>query len=116
MAALTLTAIEGIPMVQDGDNVAELVVRALDKMGLELHNGDILTICQKIVSKSEGRVVDLKTLEPSHLARNFAARWDKDPRAVELVLRNTIRILRNATPLPIVEPVPPCTSPTPPLA
>ncbi len=78
MAALTLTAIEGIPMVQDGDNVAELVVRALDKMGLELHNGDILTICQKIVSKSEGRVVDLKTIEPSHLARNFAARWDKE--------------------------------------
>src|SRR6266851_1781431 len=103
MAALTLTAIEGIPMVQDGDNVAELVVRALDKMGLELHNGDILTICQKIVSKSEGRVVDLKTIEPSHLARKFAARWDKDPRAVELVLRNTNRIVRNDNGVLIVE-------------
>src|SRR5216683_375109 len=103
MAALTLTAIEGIPMVQQGENVAELVVRALDKMGLELHNGDILTICQKIVSKSEGRVVDLKTIEPSHLARNFAARSDKDPRAVELVLRNTNRIVRNDNGVLIVE-------------
>jgi coenzyme F420-0:L-glutamate ligase / coenzyme F420-1:gamma-L-glutamate ligase len=103
MAALTLTAIEGIPMVQNGDNVAELVVRALDKMGLELHDGDILTICQKIVSKSEGRLVDLKTIEPSHLARNFAARWDKDPRAVELVLRNTNRIVRNDNGVLIVE-------------
>ena len=54
MASLTLTAIAGIPMVQRGDNLAELILRALDAMRLKLEHGDILTVCQKIVSKAEG--------------------------------------------------------------
>jgi len=69
MPSLTLTAIEGLPMVNRGDNLAELILRALDAMRLELRNGDILTVCQKIVSKSEGRVVSLKGIEPSAMAR-----------------------------------------------
>src|SRR5713101_1438140 len=103
MAALTLTAIEGLPMVQPGDNLAELIVRALDAMRLRLAHGDILTVCQKIVSKAEGRLVNLNTIEPSDLARKFAARWDKDPRAVELVLRQTSRIVRMDNAVLIVE-------------
>jgi coenzyme F420-0:L-glutamate ligase/coenzyme F420-1:gamma-L-glutamate ligase len=103
MAALTLTAIEGLPMVQPGDNLAELIVRALDAMRLRLAHGDILTLCQKIVSKAEGRLVNLDTIEPSDLARKFAARWDKDPRAVELVLRQTSRIVRMDNAVLIVE-------------
>jgi coenzyme F420-0:L-glutamate ligase / coenzyme F420-1:gamma-L-glutamate ligase len=103
MASLTLTAIAGIPMVQRGDNLAELILRALDEMGLKLAHGDILTVCQKIVSKAEGRLVSLKDIEPSEMARRFAARWDKDPRAVELVLRQTSRIVRMDNAVLIVE-------------
>jgi coenzyme F420-0:L-glutamate ligase/coenzyme F420-1:gamma-L-glutamate ligase len=103
MAPLTLTAIEGIPMVKRGDDLADLIVRALDSMHLNLENRDIVTICQKIVSKSEGRVVNLDDIEPSPLARNFAARWEKDPRAVELVLRQTSRIVRMDNAVLIVE-------------
>jgi coenzyme F420-0:L-glutamate ligase/coenzyme F420-1:gamma-L-glutamate ligase len=98
-----LTAIEGIPMVNRGDNLAELIVRGLDAMGLRLENGDIVTVCQKIVSKAEGRIVSLKDIEPSPLARSFAARWDKDARAVELVLRQTSRIVRMDNGVLIVE-------------
>jgi coenzyme F420-0:L-glutamate ligase/coenzyme F420-1:gamma-L-glutamate ligase len=103
MAALMLTAIEGLPMVQPDDNLAELIMRALDAMPLKLAHGDILTVCQKIVSKAEGRLVNLNTIEPSDLARKFAARWDKDPRAVELVLRQTSRIVRMDNAVLIVE-------------
>ncbi len=103
MASLTLTAIAGIPMVQRGDNLAELILRALDAMELKLAHGDILTVCQKIVSKAEGRLVDLKDIEPSEMARRFAARWDTDPRAVELVLRQTSRIVRMDNAVLIVE-------------
>jgi coenzyme F420-0:L-glutamate ligase/coenzyme F420-1:gamma-L-glutamate ligase len=103
MAPLTLTAIEGIPMVNRGDNLAELIVGGLEAMGLRLENGDIVTVCQKIVSKAEGRIVSLKDIEPSPLARSFAARWDKDARAVELVLRQTSRIVRMDNGVLIVE-------------
>jgi coenzyme F420-0:L-glutamate ligase/coenzyme F420-1:gamma-L-glutamate ligase len=103
MASLNLTAIEGIPMIKRGDDLAGLIMRALDGMGLKLQNGDIVTICQKIVSKSEGRLVNLSEIEPSALAKNFAARWDKDPRAVELVLRQTSRIVRMDNAVLIVE-------------
>jgi coenzyme F420-0:L-glutamate ligase/coenzyme F420-1:gamma-L-glutamate ligase len=103
MPSLTLTAIEGLPMVNRGDNISELILRALDQMHLELRNGDILTVCQKIVSKAEGRTVSLEGIEPSVIARNFAARWDKDPRAVELVLRQTSRIVRMDNGVLIVE-------------
>lgn len=103
MGSVTLSAIEGIPMVQRGDDLAGLIMSALDAMGLELASGDILTVCQKIVSKAEGRLVDLRTIEPSDLACKFAARWDKDPRAVELVLRQTSRIVRMDNAVLIVE-------------
>lgn len=103
MASLTLTAIAGIPLVQRGDNLAELILRALEAMRLKLEHGDILTVCQKIVSKAEGRLVNLKDIEPSAMARKFAARWDKDPRAVELVLRQTSRIVRMDNAVLIVE-------------
>jgi coenzyme F420-0:L-glutamate ligase/coenzyme F420-1:gamma-L-glutamate ligase len=103
MSSITLTALEGVPMVQPGDNLAELIMRALDGMRLKLEHGDILTVCQKIVSKAEGRLVNLNDIEPSDLARKFAARWDKDARAVELVLRQTSRIVRMDNAVLIVE-------------
>jgi coenzyme F420-0:L-glutamate ligase/coenzyme F420-1:gamma-L-glutamate ligase len=101
--SLTLTAIEGLPMVKPGDDLARLLVDALASRGLQLQHGDILTVCQKIVSKAEGRLVSLKEIEPSPLAKQFAARWDKDPREVELVMRQTSRIVRMDNAVLIVE-------------
>jgi coenzyme F420-0:L-glutamate ligase/coenzyme F420-1:gamma-L-glutamate ligase len=103
MASLTLTAIEGIPMIMPGDNLAELIAYALARMDLKLRDGDILSVCQKIVSKAEGRLVSLKDVEPSPMALKFAERWDKDPRSVELVLRQTSRIVRMDNAVLIVE-------------
>ena len=103
MSSLTLTAIEGIPLVEQGDNLAQFIAGGLDQMGLKLQHGDIITVCQKIVSKAEGRIVDLTTIEPSPLAISFAARWEKDARAVELVLRQTSRIVRMDNAVLIVE-------------
>ena len=103
MQSLTLTAIEGLPMIKQGDDLAGLIVSTLEAAGQRFQHGDILTVCQKIVSKAEGRLVSLKDIEPSPLASSFAARWDKDARAVELVLRQTNRIVRMDNAVLIVE-------------
>jgi coenzyme F420-0:L-glutamate ligase/coenzyme F420-1:gamma-L-glutamate ligase len=103
MASITLTAIEGIPMIKPGDNLAQLIAHAIAQMDFQLRDGDILSICQKIVSKAENRLVNLNDIEPSPLARRFAERWEKDPRAVELVLRQTSRIVRMDNAVLIVE-------------
>src|SRR5215469_4241316 len=103
MQSLMLTAIEGLPMIKRGDDLARLIADALSSMALQLQQGDILTVCQKIVSKAEGRLVDLKEIEPSPLAQQFAARWDKDAREVELVMRQTSRIVRMDNAVLIVE-------------
>src|ERR1051326_3133744 len=103
MASITLTAIEGIPMIKAGDDLAALIAMGLDRSGLQLKTGDIVMVCQKVVSKSEGRVIDLKTIKPSEFAKNYAARWEKDARAVELVLRQSSRIVRNDHGVLIVE-------------
>jgi len=92
-----------MPLVKQGDDLAGLLTRALEKGGLTLAHGDIVVICQKVISKCEGRLVDLREVEPSELAINFARRWDKDPRAVEVVLRQTSRIVRMDRAVLIVE-------------
>lgn len=90
-------------MIKEGDDLARLIADAIEKTGLKLQAGDIVVVCQKVVSKAEGRVVDLKNIEPSEFASNLAKRWEKDPRAVELVLRQTSRIVRNDRGVIIVE-------------
>ena len=103
MRSITLSAIEGIPLVNKGDDLARLIASGIEKTGLKLQAGDIVVVCQKVVSKAEGRVVDLKTIAPSEFANSLAKRWEKDPRAVELVLRQTNRIVRNDRGVIIVE-------------
>jgi len=103
MRSLTLSAIEGIPLVNKGDDLARLIASGIERTGLKLQAGDIVVVCQKVVSKAEGRVVDLKTIAPSEFANSLAKRWEKDPRAVELVLRQTNRIVRNDRGVIIVE-------------
>ena len=103
MRTISLTAVEGIPMVKAGDDLAALIAKGLADTGVKLEAGDILVICQKVISKSEGRVVNFNDYEPSEFAKAYAKRWEKDPRAIEIVLRQTSRIVRNDRGVLIVE-------------
>src|SRR5688572_10209954 len=93
-ASITITGIEGIPEVQPGDDLAGLILDAVQRQGIGLEDGDVLIITQKAVSKAEGRIVNLEDVEPSPLAIQLAANWDKDARHVEVVLRESKRIVR----------------------
>ena len=80
--------------MEPNTELAAVIGAALEEQGTPLQDGDILVVTQKIVSKAEGCLVELDTVEPSALAREWAERWDKDPRVVELVLRHSRRIVR----------------------
>jgi coenzyme F420-0:L-glutamate ligase/coenzyme F420-1:gamma-L-glutamate ligase len=90
---LRLVALRGIPAIRPGDDLAALALAAASRQGLRLAGG-VLVVCQKAVSKSEGRVVALADIEPSEAARRIAREDAKDARAVELVLRESRRIVR----------------------
>lgn len=91
---LTLHPIPNIPLIQPGDDLAAIVVRALDAIPLPLEDGDILVFAQKVVSKAEGRLFNLTQVEPSPRAVELAAQCEKDPRFIELVLRESREVLR----------------------
>ncbi len=103
MPPVELHAVEGLPRVQAGDDLAALIVAGLQAQGLALRDGDILVLAQKIVSKSEGRCVDLATVQPSARALELAAATGKDARMVELILQESTRIVRQRPGLLIVE-------------
>jgi coenzyme F420-0:L-glutamate ligase/coenzyme F420-1:gamma-L-glutamate ligase len=84
----------GIPEVRPGDDVVGLIVDGLRASGRELANRDIVVVTHKIVSKAEGRLVDLRAVEPSPFARHAASVAGKDPRQIEVVLRESARIVR----------------------
>lgn len=100
---LILTALPGIPLVQPGDDLTQFILNGLDKAHIDLANGDLLVVAQKVVSKAEGRIIDLKTVEPSARASALAVEVKKDPRVVELVLRESQQVLRQRVGLLIVE-------------
>ncbi|MCM8746798.1 coenzyme F420-0:L-glutamate ligase [Thermomicrobium sp. CFH 73360] len=91
---LRIIPIQGIPEARPGDSVAELVLAGMAASSLAGEPGDVLVVTQKVVSKAEGRLVRLADVEPSPLAIEYAARWERDPRQVELVLRESVRIVR----------------------
>ena len=93
-APVSILGIEGIPEVQPGDDMGKLIAEACSAQGVTLQDGDVLVVTQKAVSKSEGRFVTLADVEPSALALELAAIGEKDPRHVEVVLRETKRIVR----------------------
>jgi coenzyme F420-0:L-glutamate ligase / coenzyme F420-1:gamma-L-glutamate ligase len=100
-SGLELLALPGIPMVREGDDLAALIVVALDGKGLR--KGDVVVVAQKIVSKAEGRSVDLATVAPSAEAEKLAAEVGKDPRLVEVILRESVRVVRSRPNLIIVQ-------------
>ncbi len=96
MSGVQLIGLEGIPEVQPGDDLAQLIEAALAAARIGLEEDDVLVVTQKVVSKAEGRVVELASVEPSALARDWAERWGKDARQVELVLRESAAVVRMA--------------------
>ena len=99
---LRLVPLHGIPHVEPGDDLAELLRTAAQRAGVQLRGG-VLVVCQKIVSKAEGRLVALADVEPSERALQIAAEDDKDPRQIEVVLRETKRLVRRGHAVMICE-------------
>ena len=93
---LEIIALDGIGEVGPGDDLARIIADAAEASHLRLADGDVVVVTQKIVSKAEGRLVELASVQPSDLAREWATRWDKDPRQVELVLRESATVVRMA--------------------
>lgn len=93
-ARLVLTALEGMPLVAPGDNLGQLLVCALRRMRITPQDADIVVVAQKIVSKAEGRVVNLASVVPSERALAMAAEVGKDPRLVELILGESSEVVR----------------------
>ena len=98
-----LAALAGIKLVEPGDDLGAVAVAAFATNGLAPEDGDVLVVAQKIVSKAEGRYVDLAAVRPSAAAEALAAEVDKDPRFVEVVLSESRRVVRRRPGLLIVE-------------
>jgi len=93
---LEVLALPGLPLVAPGDDVPALVARALSAAGLSVSDGDVLVVTSKIVSRAEGRFVELGSVEPSPRAIELAREVRKDPRSVELILRESTAVSRRA--------------------
>jgi coenzyme F420-0:L-glutamate ligase/coenzyme F420-1:gamma-L-glutamate ligase len=102
-AALELLAAPGLPLVRQGDDLAALIVDAFRHCDLLLRGGDVVVVAQKIVSKAEGRLVELDTVTPSPRAIALADEIGKDPRLVEVILSESVRVVRTRPGLLIVE-------------
>jgi coenzyme F420-0:L-glutamate ligase/coenzyme F420-1:gamma-L-glutamate ligase len=101
--SLVLTPLAGLPLIQPGDDLAALLEQALQRAGLSLQDGDIIVLAQKIVSKAEGRLVNLAGVRPSERASRLAEEIEKDPRLIELILQESRQVLRTRPGTIIVE-------------
>ena len=95
-ASVRVLALDGIPEIREGDDLGVFIANAIQRTrgALPLAADDVMVVTQKIVSKAEGAVVDLTTVEPRPEAIEFAERYDRDPRQVEVVLREARRVVR----------------------
>jgi coenzyme F420-0:L-glutamate ligase / coenzyme F420-1:gamma-L-glutamate ligase len=100
---LTLTPLLGIPLIRQGNNLADIVLNSLPENNIALEDNDILVFAQKIVSKAEGRTVNLAQVTPSQQALKLATQTEKDPRLVELILQESNEILKTRLGTIIVE-------------
>jgi len=100
---LTLTPLQNIPLIRRDDNLADILVNALQENNISLQDNDIFVFAQKIISKAEGRTVNLATITPSQRAAELAKQTDKDARVVELILQESNEVLRTRVGAIIVE-------------
>jgi coenzyme F420-0:L-glutamate ligase/coenzyme F420-1:gamma-L-glutamate ligase len=91
---IQIIPVKGLPLIKKDDNIAELICNAAEKQGTPIQNNDIVVITHVMVSKAEGNVVNLDSIEPSEFAKTIAKQTDKDPAMVEVVLREAKSIVR----------------------
>ncbi len=103
MNPLVLIPLEGLPLIKQADDLAALLLDALGRQQIELRNGDVIVLAQKIVSKAEGRMRKLSEVKVSARAKELAATTEKDPRVVQLILDESNEVLRARSNLLIVE-------------
>ncbi|MCB0999630.1 MAG: coenzyme F420-0:L-glutamate ligase [Ilumatobacteraceae bacterium] len=101
--ALQIFGVPGLPEIVPGSDLATMILDAAHTAGTPLADGDVVVVTSKIVSKAEGRLVELADVEPSPFAREWSSRWDKDPAVTELVLRESKRVVRQLGPVMITE-------------
>ena len=94
MKQIEVIPVSGLPEVKAGDDLARLIFDSLGRSRIAINDGDILVVKQKIVSKSEGRLVKLSEVTPGRRASALAKKHGKDPKLVELVLREAVRVVR----------------------
>ena len=101
--SLILNPVKSIPLLQKGDKLAAIILDGLEKEGITIQDNDILVVTQKIISKTEGRYINLAKVKPSEKALELAAICDKDPRLVEVILSESNSVLRCVKDVLIVE-------------
>ena len=100
---LQVFGVPGLPEIVPGSDLAAMILTAAAEAGTPLADGDVVVVTSKIVSKAEGRLVELAEVEPSPFALEWSRTWDKDPAVTELVLRESKRVVRQLGPILITE-------------
>ena len=103
MKSLCLTPLSDIPLIRQNDDLADIIINSLDRSNIALEDNDIFVLAQKVVSKAEGRIVNLATVTPSRRAIELGAQIEKDARLVELILRESKSVVRTRPGTIIVE-------------
>lgn len=103
MKEMRFVSLPGIPMIQTGDDLVEILLQSLEKAQIRLQDGDVLVVAQKIVSKAEGRWIDLTLVTPSPEAEALGIETEKDPRLVEMILQESRQVIRKRPGLVIAE-------------
>ena len=103
MSQLSIFGVAGLPEIVEGADLAVGILAAAADAGSPIETGDVVVVTSKIVSKAEGRTVELDDIEPSPFAREWSAAWEKDPAVTEIVLRESKRIVRQLGPILITE-------------
>jgi coenzyme F420-0:L-glutamate ligase/coenzyme F420-1:gamma-L-glutamate ligase len=101
--SLTISPLQNIPLIRRDDSLADIILNSLQETNIQLQDHDILVLAQKIVSKAEGRMVNLASVAPSPRAAELASKTEKDARLVELILQESNEVVRTRTGVIIVE-------------
>jgi len=94
MNTIQVIGINGLPVVKEGDSLAKLICEAAEKQSTPIQNGDIIVVTHVVISRAEGKIVNLDEVAPSEFAKSIARQYDKDPAMVEVVLRESKSIKR----------------------
>jgi coenzyme F420-0:L-glutamate ligase/coenzyme F420-1:gamma-L-glutamate ligase len=103
VSGVQIFGVVGLPEITPGTDLAALIAATAEAAGTPLADGDIVVVTSKIVSKAEGRIVELAEVQPSPFAAEWSATWDKDPAVTEVVLREARRVVRQLGPVLITE-------------